>query len=422
MPVTSVCGLQWGDEGKGKLTHFLSSGADYVGRFAGGPNSGHTIVIEGEKFAAHVVPVGIFQGAICLCGPGMVIDPVGLVDEMIGITRYTSHEGRLFISEAAHLIFEYHRYEDRLNEQARGKDQIGTTMRGIGPAYADKMNRIGIRVGALCNPDRLREAITQNLEHKNRTFTAIYQVDPLTPEQVVDPVLAIAETLASLIADVSLIARRALEEDKNLLLEGNQGAMLDVDHGAYPFVTSSSCVPAGGLVGFGISPIHLSRSIGIAKAYSTRVGEGPMPTILEDEIGELIRERGHEYGATTGRPRNCGWLDLVALRYAVGASGTQEIALTLLDVLDAFDEICVCTAYRTPAGETADFPRNIAQLDVVEPIYTSLPGWRTDITGCRAFDDLPERAREYVRFIEEFVGAPVTIVSVGPNEEQTITR
>ncbi len=422
MPVISVCGLQWGDEGKGKLTHYLSAQADLVGRFAGGPNSGHTVVIDGQKFATHVVPVGIFQDAICLCGPGMVIDPAGLVDELAGIARHTSYEGRLFISEAAHLIFEYHRYQDKLNEQARGKDRIGTTMRGIGPAYADKINRVGVRAGMLRDPARLLQAINRNLEQKNRLFTAVYDADPLSPEQVIDPVLAAVETVAPLLADVSRIARQALDEGKRLLLEGNQGTLLDIDHGTYPFVTSSACVPAGGLVGFGISPAHLSRSIGIAKAYTTRVGEGPMPTLQDNEVGELIRERGHEYGATTGRPRACGWLDLVALRHAVGASGTQEMAITLLDVLDAFEEIRVCTAYQTRAGETTDFPSDVTLFDAIEPVYATLSGWGADITGCRTFDDLPQAARGYLRFIEEFVGAPVTIVSVGPGMEQTITR
>jgi adenylosuccinate synthase len=422
MPVTLICGLQWGDEGKGKLTHYLSAQADLVGRFAGGPNSGHTVVIGGEKFATHVVPVGIFQGAICLCGPGMVIDPVGLVDELVSIARHTAYEGRLFISEAAHLIFEYHRYQDGLNERARGKGRIGTTLRGIGPAYADKANRIGIRAGMLSDPARLREAITRNLEDKNRIFTRVYEADPLPLARVLDPALAAAEKLSPLLADVSYIARQALAEGKRFLLEGNQGAMLDIDHGTYPFVTSSSCVPASGIVGFGLSPVHLSHSIGIAKAYTTRVGEGPMPTLQDNAVGELIRERGHEYGATTGRPRSCGWLDLVALRHAVGVSGVQEVAITLLDVLDAFDEISVCTAYRTPTGERTDFPADTAAFDAIEPVYATLPGWETDITGCRTFDDLPQAARGYLRFVESFVDAPVTIVSVGPGEEQTIAR
>ncbi len=423
MPVEVICGLQWGDEGKGKITHMLSSNADYVCRYAGGPNSGHTIITGGNKFVFHVIPAGIFKpGVKCLIGPGTVIDPMGFCDELAGVESNIPYEGRLFLSHSAHMILEYHRYQDKLDEEAKGKGKLGTTLRGIGPAYSDKVNRIGIKMGLLDDEPRLVEAIRTNLERKNKLFTRVYDAPPLELDKVVGPVLACKNKILPLIANTTCMANKALAEGKRLLMEGNQGVLLDIDHGTFPFVTSSSCVPASGLATFGVSPKYLTRVIGVAKAYQTRVGKGPMPTLQDNEIGRLIRERGREYGSSTGRPRDCGFLDLVALKYSVLVSGVNFITLTLLDVLDAFDEIKVCTAYKTHDGKEVGFVNDDCFLKSIQPVYTVLPGWRQDIGGCKTFDSLPENAKGYAKFIEDFVGVPVGMVSVGPEESQTIRR
>jgi len=423
VPVKVICGLQWGDEGKGKITHLLSDGADFVGRFAGGPNSGHTIYTSGQKFVFHVVPAGIFKpNVICLIGPGTVIDPVGLVDELDAVKDISPYEGRLFLSESAHLILEYHRYQDKLEELARGDSKIGTTLRGIGPTYSDKVNRVGIKAGLLKYPNELKAHVANTLEKKNKIFTSIYKAQPLKLDQVLEPILRLSDRIVPLLADTAFLARKALENNKNILLEGNQGVLLDLDHGTYPYVTSSSCTPCAGLASFGISPKYLTDVIGIVKSYQTRVGKGPMPTIQNNETGQLIRERGKEYGAATGRPRDCGWLDLVTLRYSVQIAGANLLTVTLLDVLDVFEQIKVCVAYKTPFGIITEFPSDLETLLQAEPIYETLPGWKQDISRIRAWDDLPENAKKYLKFIENQVGARVSLVSVGPEELQTIRR
>ncbi|MEZ4813167.1 MAG: adenylosuccinate synthase [Caldisericia bacterium] len=423
MPISMVCGLQWGDEAKGKATHLLSEGMDYVARFAGGPNSGHTIVSNNVRTALHVIPAGIMkEGVTNLMGSGMVLDPVGLVAELEGVSKQIDYTGRLFVSEGAHLIFEYHRYQEKLDEKARGKGKIGTSMRGIGPCYADKINRIGIRAGLLLDEPRLRRILNKNLTQKNKIFEGQYKAAPLTLDEVIEPILKTIPIIKPLLADTSRIAHKAVSEGKNILLEGNQGILLDLDHGTYPYVTSSSCLPASGMSTFGLSPVHLTRIIGISKSYQTRVGKGPFPTKLDDEVGQEIRDRGNEYGTTTGRPRDCGWLDLVALKYAVRVSGATELMLTLLDVFDTFDEIKVCTSYELNGERTEYFNPDSGILEIVKPQYISFKGWKTDLSGEVWIDNFPKEALEYIKFIEDFIGIPINMVSVGPEEKQTCRR
>jgi len=419
-----VCGLQWGDEAKGKITHILSESADVVCRFAGGPNSGHTIVTGDNKVVMHVVPAGILKSnTVNIMGSGMVIDPVGLIEELEGIIKFTDYTGRLFISEGAHLILEYHRYLEKLDEKARGKSSIGTSMRGIGPCYADKIDRIGIRVGVLRDEKLLRHVISKNLKRKNRIFTDVYGEKPLTEDEVLAPILEASKVIIPMLADTSQMAFDAVESKKNLLLEGNQGILLDLDHGTYPYVTSSSCLPTSGMAALGLSPRYLDRIIGITKSYQTRVGKGPFPTKQDNEIGEKIRQRGNEYGSTTGRPRDCGWLDLVALKYAVRVSGATELTMTLLDVLDDFDQVKVCTAYDAEDGTTTDrFSPESFLLERVKPVYKTIPGWKEDTSKIKKFSELPENAKKYINIIEEITGVPVTMISVGPDEDQTIRR
>jgi adenylosuccinate synthase len=423
MPVMMVCGLQWGDEAKGKITHLLADSTDYVARFAGGPNSGHTIVTGNKTIKLHVVPAGIMKhDSINLMGSGMVVDPGGLMRELKDISMVTDYKGRLFISEGAHMILKYHRYQEDLDEKSRGKGSIGTSMRGIGPCYADKINRIGIRMGLLRDERRLRKILARNLEKKNTIFKRLYDSKPLTFDEVYEPVERAISAIGSMLADTSRIAHDALSEGKDILLEGNQGILLDLEHGTYPYVTSSSCLPVSGMSTFGLSPKHLRRITGVVKAYQTRVGKGPFPTKLDDDVGQMIRERGNEYGTTTGRPRDCGWLDLVALRYAVRISGTTDLALTLIDVLDTFDEIKVCTEYKISGKTVRHFNPDSGYLAHVEPIYKRFEGWMKNLSDYQQIDDLPDKTKEYIGFIEDYVGVPINIVSVGPGEKRTAWR
>ena len=423
MPVKVICGLQWGDEAKGKITHMLSVNSDVVGRYAGGPNSGHTIVTGGVKTVLHVIPAGIMADKpIALIGPGTVIDPVGLITELDEVSKQKKTEGRLFLSDRAHLILEYNRYLEKLDETSRGSKSIGTTLKGVGPTYADKANRIGIRAGILQDEKGFRELIARNLDTKNKIVVDLYKAEPLKFEQVYDPVMKVSDRILPLLADTTKKASEIVNAGGTMLLEGNQGILLDIDHGTYPYVSSSSCVPSSGLSVFGLAPNKCESIIGIVKAYQTRVGRGPMPTIQNNEIGELIRKRGNEYGASTGRPRHCGWLDLVALRYSVELSGVTEIAITMLDVLGAFNTIKVCSAYRLGDKLITDFHNDAEVLDNVTPIYDEIPGWESDVSGCRKWEELPQQASDYVEFIENFTGVPVKIVSVGPDEVQTIRR
>ncbi len=423
MPVKVICGLQWGDEAKGKITHMLSVDSDLVGRYAGGPNSGHTIVSGGVKTVLHVIPAGIMADKPkALIGPGTVIDPIGLITELDEVEKRKPTKGRLFLSDRAHLILEYNRYLEKLDEASRGSKSIGTTLKGVGPTYADKANRIGIRAGILQDEKGFRELIARNLDMKNKIVVDLYKAEPLAIEQVIDPVMKVRDRILPLLADTTRLATDVVNAGGTMLLEGNQGILLDIDHGTYPYVSSSSCVPSSGLSVFGIAPSKCSDIIGIVKAYQTRVGRGPMPTIQDNETGELIRKRGNEYGASTGRPRHCGWLDLVALKYSVELSGVTEIVITMLDVLGAFKTIKVCSAYRLGNRLITDFHNDAEVLDNVTPIYDEIPGWETEVGDCRKYSDLPQQARDYVEFIENFTGVPVRIVSVGPDETQTIRR
>lgn len=423
MPVKVICGLQWGDEAKGKITHMLSVDSDLVGRYAGGPNSGHTIVTGGVKTVLHVIPAGIMADRPkALIGPGTVIDPVGLITELDEVEKRKTTGGRLFLSDRAHLILEYNRYLEKLDEASRGSKSIGTTLKGVGPTYADKANRIGIRAGILQDEKGFRELIARNLDIKNKIVVDLYKAEPLAIEQVTDPVMKVRDRILPLLADTTRLATDVVNAGGTMLLEGNQGILLDIDHGTYPYVSSSSCVPSSGLSVFGIAPSKCSDIIGIVKAYQTRVGRGPMPTMQDNETGELIRKRGNEYGASTGRPRHCGWLDLVALKYSVELSGVTEIVITMLDVLGAFKTIKVCSAYRLGNRLITDFHDDAEVLDNVTPIFDEIPGWESEVGDCRRYSDLPQQARDYVEFIESFTGVPVRIVSVGPDETQTIRR
>ncbi|NTU60753.1 MAG: adenylosuccinate synthase [Caldiserica bacterium] len=383
----------------------------------------HTIVTGGVKTVLHVIPAGIMADKPkALIGPGTVIDPVGLIAELDEVEKKKPVKGRLFLSDRAHLILEYNRYLEKLDEQARGKNSIGTTLKGVGPTYADKANRIGIRAGILNDEKGFRELIARNLDAKNQIIVDLYKAEPLTIDKVIDPVMRLRDRILPLVADTTKLATETVNAGGTMLLEGNQGILLDIDHGTYPYVSSSSCVPSSGLSVFGLAPAKCSEVIGIVKAYQTRVGRGPMPTIQDNETGELIRQRGNEYGASTGRPRHCGWLDLVALRYSVELSGVTQIAITMLDVLGAFKKIKVCSAYRLDDKLITSFPGDAFVLDRVAPIYDEVPGWESDISSCRSWNDLPQAAKDYVEFIETFAGVPVRIVSVGPDEVQTIRR
>ena len=431
MPVTIIIGAQWGDEGKGKVVDLLAPTVDIVARYQGGANAGHTIQWtnargEEETFVLHLIPSGIFHdGTVCVVGNGVVIDPAAFMDEVRAVeARGYAVAGRLKVSHTAHLIMPYHKALDRAQEraatEAEGGEAIGTTGRGIGPAYVDKVARAGIRVVDLLDRDALRERLTAAIEDKNDVLAKIYGDDRLDVDAIVDEYVAFDETIDPYVTDTAAYLHDALAAGKRILAEGAQGALLDVDHGTYPFVTSSSPTAGGACTGLGIPPTSVDRVVGIVKAYSTRVGNGPFPTELTDATGERLRAEGHEFGATTGRPRRCGWLDMVALRYATRLNGFTEIALTKLDVLAGFDTIRVCTAYRIDGKTTERYPADARLLERAEPVYETLPGFTERLDDARALDDLPDAARAYVAWIESRLGVPVTTIGTGPKREQTI--
>ncbi len=431
MPVTIIIGAQWGDEGKGKVVDLLAPTVDIVARYQGGANAGHTIQWtnaqgEDETFVLHLIPSGIFHpGTVCVVGNGVVIDPVAFMDEVRAVeARGYSVAGRLRVSHTAHLIMPYHkaldRAQERAAEDAEGGTAIGTTGRGIGPAYVDKVARAGIRVVDLLDRDSLRARLTAAIEDKNDVLARIYGGERLDVDAIVDEYVAFDEIIDPYVTDTAAYLHDALAAGKRILAEGAQGALLDVDHGTYPFVTSSSPTAGGACTGLGIPPTAVDRVVGIVKAYSTRVGNGPFPTELTDATGDRLRATGHEFGATTGRPRRCGWLDLVALSYAARLNGFTEIALTKLDVLAGFDEIRVCTAYRIDGRTTERYPADARLLGRAEPVYETLPGFAEPLDAARTLDDLPDAARAYVAWIEARLGVPVTTVGTGPGREQTI--
>lgn len=421
MPAIAVIGAQWGDEGKGKIVDLLADKANMVVRFSGGNNAGHTVVNPQGEFRMHLVPSGIFHREVtCIVGNGVVIDPAVLLEEIDELKRRGVAVDRLFISDRAHLIMPYHTLIDALEEESRGGGAIGTTRKGIGPVYVDKVGRLGIRTGDLLEKEVFYERLRFVLEQKNRILTRVYGAQPLSLEEVYDKYCHYGELLAPFIRETDLMVQEAVENKEKVLLEGAQGTMLDIDFGTYPYVTSTSTVVGGACSGIGLSPANIDSIIGVFKAYTTRVGSGPMPTELIDDTGELIRERAHEYGTTTGRPRRCGWFDAVVGRFSARINGFSGFALTRLDVLDILPSIKICTGYKLEGQTLKSPPSNSGLLAKCEPIYEELPGWQKDISGIGRFEDLPEDARSYVRRLEELISCPVSIISVSPRREQTI--
>jgi adenylosuccinate synthase len=422
MPMVIVGG-QWGDEGKGKIVNLLADAADLVARYQGGHNAGHTVTIGGSRYALHLVPSGILAaGKLCVIGNGIVVDPEALVKELRSLIDSGIDVKALRISDRAHLLLPHHALLDQLREARKGHTKIGTTGRGIGPCYESKYKREGVRAVFLCHPERLREEVTRLAEEKNRHLKTVYDHEGIPVEEVVERFLEIAREIAPLVTDTAKLINETIDAGQRVLCEGAQGTMLDVDHGTYPFVTSSNSTAGGACTGLGIAPTKIHSIIGVYKAYCTRVGEGPFVTELMDAQGDLIRERGHEYGTTTGRPRRCGWFDAVVARYSVRVNGLDGIALTLMDVLDAFDEIKVCVAYEFEGKRYEDFPAAPWVVNGAKPVYETLPGWKEDIYGTTDWDNLPENAKAYVGHLEALLGVPVAILSTGPDRAHTIVR
>ncbi len=424
MSVRVIIGAQWGDEGKGKIVDLLSDKVEYVARFQGGANAGHTLKFDDKEVVLHLVPSGIFNGdAKCIIGNGVVIDPIALVEEIENVKKMGfSLQHRFFVSQTAHVILPYHKILDKLKEKRRAKDAIGTTGRGIGPAYVSKVARIGIRMVDLLDRAVLRKKIEQNIQDINYALENLYEEPTLNADDLMAEIEDSIKVLEPYICNTSNILHEAIEAGENILLEGAQGCLLDVDHGTYPYVTSSSPTSGGACTGTGVPPTAITHVMGITKAYCTRVGNGPFPTELLDETGEDLRKKGHEFGATTGRPRRCGWLDLVALKYAVRINGMNELTLTKMDVMDGFEEIKVCTSYKINGEETKVFPLCLDEVENVEPVYTSLPGWDKDISGMTSWDELPSAAKSYIEFVEDYLGVKFTIISTGPKRSETIVR
>jgi adenylosuccinate synthase len=416
-----VIGAQWGDEGKGKITDLLSKSADVVVRYQGGVNAGHTVVVQNQTFKLHLIPSGIlYPNTECIIGCGTVIDPKILIEELDQLETLNISTANLMISETAHVTMPYHRLIDRASEERRGSHKIGTTGRGIGPTYADKSERTGIRVIDLMDPEGLRKQLRWAIDYKNVILENLYSLPPLNPDAVIAEYLEYAERLRPHVIDSSLRIYNAVQQRRNILFEGAQGTLLDLDHGTYPYVTSSNPVAGGACVGSGIGPTTIDRVIGVAKAYTTRVGEGPFPTELSGKMGELLRDRGAEFGTTTGRERRCGWFDAVIGRYAVRINGLDCLAITKLDVLDELEEINVCVAYEIDGQRCQDLPSNARRFAHCQPIYKTLPGWQQSTDHCRTLDDLPKQALDYLKFLAELMEVPIAIVSIGASRDQTI--
>ncbi|MEX2456431.1 MAG: adenylosuccinate synthase [Balneolaceae bacterium] len=424
MGIRILVGAQWGDEGKGKIVDLLSAETDYVVRYQGGANAGHTIKFDDKEIVLHLIPSGMFNGnAKCVIGNGVVIDPIALVNEIEEVkTLDVDLKDRLFISSSAHVILSYHKVLDQVKEKNRGSDAIGTTGRGIGPAYVSKVARIGIRVGDLLDLKTLEKSIKKNVEDINKALEHVYFEPTLDAKKILDELKPAIEQIKPYICNTTQLLHDAIDTGESILLEGAQGSLLDVDHGTYPFVTSSSPTAGGACTGSGVPPLAITHALGISKAYSTRVGNGPYPTELDDSDGEKLRKNGAEFGATTGRPRRCGWLDLVALKYAVRLNGLNELALTKLDVLDDFETIKVCTHYELDGKKTDVFPLDVEQLENVKPVYKSFKGWQTSSRNIEKFDDLPELAKEYITYLEEYIGVSFNLISTGPKRNETIVR
>jgi adenylosuccinate synthase len=423
MTVAAVIGAQWGDEGKGKIVDMLAEKARYVVRFSGGDNAGHTVVNPFGEFKLRLTPSGIFYpGVTSIIGNGVVINPAVLLEEMADLESRGIDTSRLFISDRAHLIMPYHTIIEGLEEEARGSQAIGTTLKGIGPAYGDKVARTGIRAGDLLDKKTLRQRLALALEYKNKILTKVYGKAALSLEEIFNQYCRYAAQLSSKIRDTTLMLVEAIERKEHILLEGAQGMLLDPDFGTYPFTTSSSPIVGGACLGSGISPNKLNHTLGVFKAFQTRVGAGPMPTELNDETGEAIRERGHEYGTVSGRPRRCGWFDAVAARLSARVNGFDSLVITRLDILDVLPGLKICTAYKLD-GQTIDYlPASISALEKCQPVYEELPGWEKPTGDARAFKDLPAKAQKYVKRLEELIGCPASLISVGKRREDTIVR
>jgi adenylosuccinate synthase len=423
VPAIAIIGAQWGDEGKGKATDLLGSSVDYVVKFNGGNNAGHTVVIGEEKYALHLLPSGILTpGCTPVIGNGVVVDLAVLFEELEGLVQRGVDVSRLQISANAHVIAEYNRTIDKVTERFLGSRRIGTTGRGIGPTYADKMNRIGIRVQDIFDEKILTQKVEGVLDLKGQVLTKIYNRRAPSVEATVEELLAYADRLRPMVCDAGLLLNQALDRGETVLLEAGQATLLDVDHGTYPFVTSSSATSGGACTGSGIPPTRLDRVIGIVKAYTTRVGEGPFPTELHDEHGEFLRRTGAEYGTTTGRPRRCGWFDTVIARYAARVNGVTDFVLTKLDVLTGLEKIPVCVAYDVDGTRHDEMPVNQTDFHHAVPVYEQLDGWSEDISGARTFEDLPANARAYVEAVEAMSGARISAIGVGPSRAATVVR
>ena len=423
MPAIVIIGAQWGDEGKGKATDLLGSRIDYVVKFNGGNNAGHTVVVGDEKYALHLLPSGILTpGVVPVIANGVVIDIEVLFNELTALKSRGVDISRLLVSSNAHVITQYHRTLDKVTERFLGKRQIGTTGRGIGPAYADKINRVGIRIQDLFDENILRQKVEGALHQKNHLLVKIYNRRAIAADEIVDDLLSYADRLRPMVADTSLELHRALEAGKTILFEGGQATMLDVDHGTYPFVTSSNSTSGGAATGSGIAPNKIDRVIGIVKAYTTRVGAGPFPTELLDESGEFLRSKGFEFGTTTGRPRRTGWYDAPIARYAARINGVTDFVMTKLDVLTGLETIPVCVAYEVDGVRVEEVPASQSDFHHAKPIYEEFPGWSEDISGARTFDDLPKNAQDYVLAIEAMSGSRISAIGVGPDREAIVVR
>ena len=421
MATAMVLGTQWGDEGKGKIVDYLAQKADVVIRSQGGNNAGHTVVVDDKAFALRLLPSGIlFSDKTCIIGSGVVVNPEVLLQELDGMKEKGVKVSKLEISTRAHVIMPYHIRIDEEDEKLKGDAKIGTTKNGIGPCYADKINRVGIRIGDLMDKDIFAKKLRVNLKLKNRLFETYYGCQGFDFDTIYQEYLGYAERIRPYVKDTNYSANVYVNEGKKVLFEGAQATMLDIDHGTYPFCTSSNPTAGGACTGSGVGPRRMENIVGVVKAYTTRVGAGPFPAGQNNEVGEYLRNTGHEFGTVTGRPRRCGWLDTAVVKYAAMLNSLDYLAITRLDILDDLDTIKICTGYRYNGQLLPEYPASLEVLEQVEPVYEDMPGWKTDISACKTYDELPEAARKYVERISELVGVPLGIVSVGPNRSQTI--
>jgi adenylosuccinate synthase len=415
-----VVGTQWGDEGKGKITDFLSEKAEVIARYQGGNNAGHTIIFDGKKYKLHLIPSGIFYAdKVCVIGNGMVINPKALVEELNYIHDQGYSTANLRVSNRAHVILPYHIKLDLAEEESKGADKIGTTGKGIGPAYMDKAARVGIRISDLLDAEEFKLKLQRNLEEKNRILEKVYEAEGCTLKEIYDEYMELAEILRPYVTDTSVVLNDALDGGRRVLFEGAQGVMLDIDQGTYPFVTSSNPIAGGVCIGSGVGPTKIGHVVGVAKAYTTRVGDGPFPTELNDEVGDKIREIGNEYGTTTGRARRVGWFDSVVVRHARRVSGITDLSLNSIDVLTGIETVKICTAYEYQGTVIESFPASLKELAQCKPIYEEMPGWTEDLSGVRSLDELPVNARHYLERVSQLTGIPLTIFSVGRDRTQT---